>query len=47
MDINGIRYHMLNGRDDWEALLLAQGVRELIWEREQNYLTLLPEILQR
>ncbi len=46
MDINGTRYHILNGRDDWEALLLEQRVRELLWDREQNYLSLLPEILQ-
>lgn len=46
MDINNTKFHLLNGRDDWESQIVLQDVRDLWWDNQQSFVTLLPEVLQ-
>ncbi|HEX7028499.1 MAG TPA: phage tail protein, partial [Gammaproteobacteria bacterium] len=46
MDINNTKFHLLNGRDDWESQIVRQELRDLWWDHQQSYVTLLPKVLQ-
>lgn len=46
MDVNGTRFHLLTGPDDWEPRLDVAAARGLWWDREQASLSLLPRVLR-
>ena len=46
MDVNGTRFHLLTGPDDWEPRLDAAAARGLWWDREMASLSLLPRVLR-
>lgn len=46
MDVNGSRYHLLYGEQDWLPLLVAQGSDKLWWDRVNQNISLAPEILK-
>ncbi len=46
MDINGTRFHLLTGADDWEPLLMQTPEVALWWDTEAGGVALLPEILR-
>lgn len=46
MDVNGTRYHLMNGATDWLPMVVADGADSLWWDEEQSSLLLKPEVLR-
>ena len=46
MDVNGTRYHLMNGAADWLPMVVADGADRLWWDEEQSSLLLKPEVLR-
>lgn len=46
MDVNGTRFHMLTGADDWEPRLEQAAPVDLRWDDERAGLGLLPHVLR-
>ena len=46
MDVNGTRFHLLQGERDWLPLLVEQQADKIWWDRARQQLTLAPAILE-
>ncbi len=45
MDVNGTRFHLIQGEQDWQSLLDAAGLRDLEWDAPRRTVSLTAELL--